>query len=133
MADNESGQLRAGFHPLEAWGGGVRWTGPEAKLVLAQAGERKCSVTFHAGLARRGQSVRGRVQVGDEAGTNAETQEFEVAPDGWHTVVVPVPEGAPDPVWVTITVDDPIVPSALDKGSTDNRSLGVAVREVGLT
>jgi SAM-dependent methyltransferase len=133
MADNESAQLRAGFHPLEAWGGGVRWTGPEARAVLAHSGERKCSVTFHGGPAKRGRSVRGSVRVGDETGTNVQTQEFEVAPDAWHTVVVPVPEGAPDPVWVTITVDDPVVPSTLDKGSADNRSLGVAVREIGLT
>jgi SAM-dependent methyltransferase len=133
MADNESGQLRLGFFPLESWGGGVRWTGPEARLVLAHAGERKCSVTFHSGPAKRGDSVRGRLRVGDEAGTSVGTQEFEVPADGWHTVVAPVPEGAPDPVWVTITVDDPVVPSEVERRSDDHRSLGVAVREVGLT
>jgi hypothetical protein len=46
---------------------------------------------------------------------------------------VPVPDGAPDPVWVTIKVHDPVVPNDLDARAGDNRVLGVAVREIGLT
>src|SRR4029453_6354821 len=133
MADNESTHLRGGFFPLEPWGGGIRWTGPEARAVLKYAGERKAAVAFNTGTARRGPSVRGSVTVGDENGARSARQEFEVPSDSWQTVVAPVPEGLRDRVWVTITVDNPMVPGELDRGGPDGRSLGGAVREIALT
>ncbi|HKE97831.1 MAG TPA: methyltransferase domain-containing protein [Actinomycetes bacterium] len=133
MADNESTHLRGGFFPLEPWGGGIRWTGPEARAVLKYAGERKAAVAFNTGTARRGPSVRGSVTVGDENGARSARQEFEVPSDSWQTVVAPVPEGLRDRVWVTITVDNPMVPGELDRGVPDGRTLGVAVREIALT
>ena len=133
MADNERAQLTGGFYELEDWGGGVRWTGPNAELQLVYDGERKLSVTFHTGTPKRGASVRGSVAVGAEDGSIVERADFEAATGTWETVVVPVPDDLSERVKVTITVADPMVPNQIDPGSGDKRELGVAVREVGLT
>ena len=132
MADNESGQLRGGFYALEDWGGGVRWTQEKARAVLTHNGESKVSVTFATGSPERGAPVRGAITVGDEDGAVAERQEFEAPVESEQTVTVPVPDGVGEQVWVTITVDNPMVPDQLNRRSKDPRTLGVAVREIAL-
>ena len=132
MADNESGQLRGGFYALEDWGGGVRWTQEKARAVLTHNGESKVSVTFATGSPERGAPVRGAITVGDEDGAVAARPAFEAPVDSEQTVTVPVPDGVGEQVWVTITVDNPMVPDQLNRRSKDPRTLGVAVREIAL-
>jgi SAM-dependent methyltransferase len=133
MADNESGQLRGGFHAVEEWGGGIRWTQEEARAVLTSSGESKVMVTFSTGERGTDTTVRGAVTVGDEAGTITERQEFEAPAQTEQTVTVTIPDGAPAEVLVTISVDNPMRPGHAGRGSKDPRTLGVAVREIALT
>jgi hypothetical protein len=132
MADNESGQLRGGFHALEDWGGGVRWTQEQARAVLTPNGESKVMVTFFTGERGSDTTVRGAVTVGDEDGSVTERQEFEAPAQSEQTVTVTIPDGAPADVWVTISVGNPMRPGQAGRGTKDPRTLGVAVREIAL-
>jgi len=132
MSDTAAARFGQGFYKLEQWGGGVRWTGEEAQAVLVNNGEGKASATFFTGSTQRGPTVRGAIAVSNEDGTVVERQAFEVTSGVWETVTVAVPDGIGDRVRVTLTVDNPMVPSELDAKSKDDRRLGVAVREIGL-
>jgi SAM-dependent methyltransferase len=132
MVDEVSAPLLDGFFKLEAWGGGVRWTGPRAHLLLSTGGHEKLSITFYAGLPIRGPEVRGWITLGDPAGTGTERHGFTVPSDTWQSLTFPLPAEPPAELLIEIGVEDPMVPSALDRSFKDGRALGVAVREVAL-
>ncbi len=132
MADEESAQLVNGFHELEGWGGGLRWTGKEARLFLKHTNEQSLSLTFYSGLATRGDKVNGKVTIGDQGNVHEESHPFTVSSDTWQTITFPVPADAPAELLVTIRVDNPMIPAQLDKNSQDGRELGIAVREIAL-
>jgi SAM-dependent methyltransferase len=132
MAEEVSWPLVDGFYSLEPWGGGVRWTGPRARLQLATGAHEKVSITFYAGMQRRGPEVKGWVALGDQAGTRTERHDFTVPSDTWQTLTFPLPAEPPAELLIEIGVEAPMVPSELDRRSRDGRALGVAVREVAL-
>jgi hypothetical protein len=132
MAEEVSAPLLDGFFNLESWGGGVRWTGPTAHLLLATGSHEKVSITFYGGPAERGPEVRGWVTLSDPAGTRAERHDFAVPSDTWQTLTFPLQTGPPAELLIEIGVENPLIPSALDRRSRDGRALGVAVREVAL-
>jgi hypothetical protein len=132
MVDEVSAPLLDGFFNLEQWGGGVRWTGPRAHLLLSTGGHEKLSITFYGGLPIRGPEVRGWIILGDPAGTRTERHGFIVPSDTWQTLTFPLPAEPPAELLIEIGVEVPMVPSALDRSLKDGRALGVAVREVAL-
>jgi SAM-dependent methyltransferase len=134
MVDQESTPLVSGFYQLEPWGGGIRWTRPEARLVLRRQGQDKLSVTFYTGMKGRGPQVEGWVAVGDEAGGDLQRHEFTVPSDSWETLTFPLPAaaGTSDSVLIELGVNRPMVPNELDPKLKDRRVLGLAVREVSL-
>jgi SAM-dependent methyltransferase len=132
MADEVTAPLAGGFHDLEPWGGGVRWTGPRARLVLFPKGHRRLQVTLYSGQAARGPKVEGWVAMGGGTGAAMERHDFSVPSDTWETLTFPVPDDPPAELLIEIGVQRPMVPSQLDPGEPDSRQLGVAVREVAL-
>jgi SAM-dependent methyltransferase len=123
-------QLLDGFYGLEAWGGGIRWTGRRARLYLRWQGEEKLAVSLYTGTRPGGAAVRGWLSLTDEALSFDLRHEFVVAPATWETVVAPVPSPLPEKVIVTIGVENVFVPQQSDPASGDDRELGVAVRDV---
>ncbi len=132
MVEEQSTPLVGGFYGLEPWGGGVRWTGPQARLALQRRGHEKLSLTFYTGMAARGPQVEGWVAVGDEAGGSLQRHEFTVPSNSWETLTFPLPPDATDSLLVEVGVSRPMVPNDLDPKVKDRRVLGVAVREVAL-
>jgi SAM-dependent methyltransferase len=132
MADEVSVPLLDGFFDLEPWGGGVRWTGPRAHMLLATGAHEKLSITFYAGLPVRGPEVKGWIAMGDPEGGRTERHAFTVPSDTWQTLTFPLPANPPAELLIEIGVEKPMVPRALDRRLQDGRALGVAVREVTL-
>jgi SAM-dependent methyltransferase len=132
MGDDVTAPLIDGFYDLEPWGGGVRWTGPRARLSLFPKGHRRVEVVFYSGRAARGSKVEGWVTLRDQDGTSLEHHAFSVPSDRWETLTFPVPDDPPSELVIEIGVEQPMVPSQLEPGQADGRELGVAVREVAL-
>jgi SAM-dependent methyltransferase len=132
MADEVSAPLLDGFFGLERWGGGVRWTGPRAHLLLAVKGQEKLSITFYSGPEQRGPEVKGWVALGAADGTAMERHDFTVPSDSWETLTFPLPADPPSELLIEIGVEQPMVPSQLDRRQRDGRELGVAVRVAAL-
>jgi SAM-dependent methyltransferase len=134
MVDQESSPLLSGFFRVEAWGGGVRWTGPKAQLVLRRRGHDKVSVSLYTGIESRGPEVEGWIGVGGEAAGEQGLQrhEFTLPSGSWETLTFPLPADTSDRVLIEIGVNRPMVPNELDPKLKDGRQLGVAVREVAL-
>jgi hypothetical protein len=132
MADEVSVPLLDGFFDLEPWGGGVRWTGPRAHMLLATGAHEKLTITFYGGLPVRGPEVKGWIAMGDPEGGRTERHAFTVPSDTWQTLTFPLPANPPAELLIEIGVEKPMVPRALDRRLQDGRALGVAVREVTL-
>jgi SAM-dependent methyltransferase len=132
MADEEATSLLDGFYGLEQWGGGVRWTGQRARMLLQPRGHTKISITLFGGPKGRGPTVTGWVTLGDPATGPSERHEYQLASDSWDTVSFPLPDEAAEDLLVEIGVDRPVIPSDINAKSKDGRPLGVAVREVVL-
>ena len=132
MADEVSVPLLDGFFDLEPWGGGVRWTGPRAHMLLATGAHEKLTITFYGGLPVRGPEVKGWIAMGDPEGGRTERHAFTVPSDTWQTLTFPLPANPPAELLIEIGVEKPMVPRALDRQLQDGRALGVAVREVTL-
>lgn len=127
MADEESAQLVDGFYQLEDWGGGVRWTAPEARLFLRNEGCQQINLVLFGGPAVRGPLVNGRLMVGDKDHQDETSYPFSIAAGEWANLSFPLPENAPAELLVTLFVDQPL------KVPADSRELGIVVREVGLS
>jgi SAM-dependent methyltransferase len=133
MGDQQSTALLSGFYWLESWGGGVRWTGRKARLVLRRQGQEKLSLILYTGMDIRGPRVEGWVAVGNEADDeDLQRHEFSLPSDSWETLTFPLPAGSFENVLIEVGVNQPMVPNELDPKLKDRRVLGVAVREVTL-
>ncbi len=133
MVDQETSPLVSGFYHFEEWGGGVRWTGPKARVVLRRQGQEKLSLVLYTGMENRGPQVEGWVAIG-EAGSdqNLQRHEFTLPSNSWETLAFQLPAGSSPDVLVEIGVKHPMVPNDLDPRLVDRRVLGVAVRELAL-
>lgn len=127
---DELPQLGGGFHGLENWGGGVRWTAKRAGLFLKRREETKLSLTFFSGPRPGSDDVRGVVTL--EIDGKSERHEFAVPAKSWETLQLPVPDGGEGRLLVDIDVTNPLVPHDLDPANADRRELGVALREAAL-
>jgi SAM-dependent methyltransferase len=122
----------SGFFDLEPWGGGIRWTGPWSEIALRPSDHEKVAITFYSGPAARGPEVRGSIELRDTAARSKQRHDFAVASDAWQTLEFPLPAHPVSDLVMEITVDKPIIPRELDPRLTDDRALGIAVREVVL-
>lgn len=127
---DELPQLGGGFHGLESWGGGVRWTAPRAGLFLKRRDETKLSLTFFSGPRPNSEQVHGVVTL--ELGEKSARHEFAVPARSWETLVLPVPDAGEGQLLVDIDVTNPLVPHDVDPANADTRQLGVALREAAL-
>jgi SAM-dependent methyltransferase len=132
MGDDVTAPLMDGFHDLEPWGDGVRWTGPRARLRLYPKGHRDVEISFYSGPAERGAKVAGWVAMAGEDGAELERHAFSVPSDSWETLTFPLPDQLPAELVIEVGVDEPMVPNQIDPANGDGRALGVAVREVAL-
>jgi SAM-dependent methyltransferase len=124
--------LLSNFFDLEPWGGGVRWTGPAAEVALRPHGHEKVVITFYTGPAARGAEVRGSIELRDTAARSKQRHDFAVASDTWQTLELPLPADVSGDLVMEITVDKLLVPRELDPRLTDDRALGIAVRDIVL-
>jgi SAM-dependent methyltransferase len=122
----------SGFFDLEPWGGGVRWTGPAAEVALRPRGHEKVVITFYTGPAARGPEVRGWIELRDTATGTKQRHDLAVASDTWQTLELPLPADVSGDLVMEITVDKLLIPCELDPRLTDDRELGIAVRDVVL-
>ena len=132
MADEETSQLVEGFHGLEQWGGGVRWTAKQAALFLKHDDQQRLTATFYSGSAEWGPEVSGCVRIGDQHHLAEQSHPFSLPRNSWQTLTFPVPADAPAELLVTFDIDNPVVPAQLDHATIDNRILGLAVQKVEL-
>jgi SAM-dependent methyltransferase len=121
-----------GFFDLEPWGGGVRWTGTWSEVALRPSAHQKVAITFYSGPAARGPEVRGSIELRDTATGSKQHHDFAVASDTWQTLEFPLPAHPNSDLVMEIAVDKPVIPCELDPKLTDDRALGIAVREVVL-
>lgn len=133
MADEENTQLVEGFHGLENWGSGVRWTAKRARLYLKHTDQQSLAITVNGGPAVRGAEVSGTVTMSDAGFGHQESHTFTMPTDTWQTLIFPVAADAPDELLITIEIDNPMVPKQLGINPNDERELGVVVKEVALS
>ncbi len=131
MSDEESAQLVDGFHQLEHWGGGLRWTGKVGRLFLRYTNQTTLSIHFYSGQAYRGPEVRGTIIIGDQFRQREERHPFAVASHDWYTLTFPLPENPPSELLVTIETDNPMIPAQMSN-TPDDREVGIAIKEVKL-
>jgi SAM-dependent methyltransferase len=122
----------SGFFDLEPWGGGIRWTGSWSEVALRPGEHQKVAITFYSGPAARGLEVRGSIELRDPATGSKQRHDLVVASDTWQTLEFPLPAQPISDVVMEIAVDKPMIPCELDPTLTDDRALGIAVREVVL-
>jgi hypothetical protein len=110
----------------------VRWTGPAAEVALRPHGHEKVAITFYSGPAARGPEVRGSIELRDTAARSKQRHDFAVPSDTWQTLELPLPADVSGDLVMEITVDKLLVPRELDPRLTDDRALGIAVRDIVL-
>ncbi len=121
-------QFGGGFHPVEDWGGGVRWTAPQARFFLKREDESELVLTFLTGRPTD-MEVRGWVEV--ETDEASERYPLSATGEGLQTLRFPLPAGKGQ-VAVLLNIDEPLCPAEVTPGSRDQRRLGIAMREAAL-
>jgi hypothetical protein len=128
VGENDAVQMGDGWYEREKVEGFyVRRSHQRATAHLMWLDGARHVAAHVCGLAERLGPVALSVQVGGQ------TRVFELDDDAWHDVVVDLP---PDMdrtavVDVTFVVDRARVPGQID-GVTDQRELGIMVRQIGL-
>ena len=117
VGDLDLGYVR-GFHPPES---GFRWTTNNAEMLLAARSDG--ILTLRIG----GDRLPGAPS--PEIAIRIDTIRM-TAPDGWHTVQLPLPPGVTDDEQILVSIQSTTYrPRSIDRASPDNRPLGVAIDE----
>lgn len=125
----------AGWHEFEDWGDRrVRWGGARALLHLrAPCDGPALEMELWSGSAALLRPRRVEVSARAVPHGRRATALLDVAPGAWHEVALAaVPASAGDLVEVTLDVPEPFRADLSLAGSTDARSLGVAVSRIAV-
>ena len=127
--------INYGWNPVEHWDGrAVRWTSPRAALTLrAPCDGPVLRLEVWAGPSDAVYPRELEVLVDGMAASARRQVRLRVEPDGFVELTLDGVEARTgDLVTVTLSVPEPFRPSVMLEGSHDGRSLGVALRRIGL-
>lgn len=120
VGDLDLGYVR-GFHPPES---GFRWTTNNAEMLLAARSDGILTLRIGGDRLPGAPSPEIAIRI-DGIDTIRMT-----APDGWHTVQLPLPPGVTDDEQILVSIQSTTYrPRSIDRASPDNRPLGVAIDE----